>query len=202
MKFYILASLMLFILVLSRTLSKQKKKQQQQTESFWARERQANAVRRKSLDNLEYIHIPFDSLPTRLRAEHPVIKECLEILQTLSEQPIVNFTGKSNTDLKLEYGTSNITALSNYDQNYTLLVRTLQKWADVLWDLDCRAEAAAVMEFAVSTRTDISRTYYKLAEYYHRYGETEKIAALVETAKSLNSANCASIVHKLQESYP
>ena len=35
-------------------------------------------------------------------------------------------------DLKLEYGTANINDLSQYDQNYTLLVRTLQKWAEAL----------------------------------------------------------------------
>ena len=103
-------------------------------------------------------------------------KQCVDILKTLSTQPIVNLTGYSNTDLKLEYGTANITALSDYDQNYTVLVRTLQKWADLLWDNGFVSQAAAIMEFAVSTKTDISRTYYRLAEYYCANGQKDKIS--------------------------
>ena len=100
--------------------------------SFWERERQANSVRRKSLDDLNYITIPLDRFPTHIMEDNPQVAECRSLLQTLSEQPIVNFTGYTNTDLKLEYGTSNITRLTEYDQNYTLLVRTLQQWADIL----------------------------------------------------------------------
>ena len=196
-----LASFIIFILILSRIIARQNRRKKSLEQSFWEREQQANSVRRKSLDNLDYVKIPFDSLPSDILKEDSTVAECLELLNTLASQPIVNLTGYSNTDLKLEYGTANITALSAYDQNYTLLVRTLQKWADILWDSGYQAEAVTIMEFAVTTHTDISRTYYKLAEYYASRNENEKIQALLETAKNLHSASQRVIVRTLQESY-
>ena len=197
----ILASLIIFSLVLSHTLKRRKREDTQTIQDFWARERQADSVRRKPLDNLEYITIPMDRMPTELLPDNAAVQEYLDILKTLSTQGIVNLTGYSNTDLKLEYGTANITILSEYDQNYTVLVRTLQQWADILLENGCTAEAETIMEFAIGTRTDVSRTYYKLADIYAVRLETEKIRSLVETAETLHSANKNAIVRTLQESY-
>lgn len=202
MNFYFLASLIIFVLVLSRVIARHRKTSQKKEEAFWARERQANSVRRKSLEGLNYIRLPLESLPTKLLTDNSQVKECLDILNALSKQPIVNLTGYSNTDLKLEYGTANITSLSEFDQNYTLLARTLQKWANALFEAGYQAEGASVLEFAVSTGTDISASYYCLADYYSSLGEHEKIRQLTASADALRSANGKIIVRKLQESYP
>lgn len=211
MKFPFLASFIIFILVLTRVIRKGRRNQEAQEKSFWERERQANSVRRRPLDDLNYIGVSLEKLTMSnaylddFSAKHPEkaseVAECRETLEMLSKEKIVNLTGYTNTDLKLEYGAANITVLSEYDQNYTLLVRTLQKWADLLWETDYRAQAVSVMEFAVETDTDISRSYYLLAEYYKETGDTSKIQSLVETAKTLRSANKDIIVRTLQESY-
>ena len=197
----LLASLIIFSLTLKHALKRQSQKQSQVTQSFWERERQSNSVRRKPLDNLAYITIPLDRFPIRLLEDNSTVAECIEILKTLSGLKIVNLTGYSNTDLKLEYGTANITALTEYDQNYTLLVRTLQKWADILLEAGYTEEATVLMEFAISTRTDISRTYYALAEIYASRMENERIKALLEAAEALPTLNKSSIVRRLQEFY-
>ncbi len=211
MKFPFLASFIIFILVLTRVIRKSRRKQEAQEQSFWDREQMANSVRRKPLDDLDYIDISLEKLTiseeflSDFTAKHPEMAsdaaDCRETLEMLSKEKIVNLTGYTNTDLKLEYGTANITALSEYDQNYTLLVRTLQKWADLLWESGHRREAVSVLEFAVETDTDISRSYYLLAEYYKETGNSDKIHVLIETAKSLRSANKDIIVRTLQESY-
>lgn len=115
---------------------------------------------------------------------------------------MVNLTGFSNTDLKLEYGTANISDLTEYDQNYTVLIRTLQKWADILTEAGYVKESVALLEFAVSTGTDISRTYYMLADYYASRARYSEIDRLREVAKTLRSSNGEIIVRHLQESYP
>lgn len=201
MSFTILASLIIFSLTLRHILKRQSKQEVQSSQSFWERERQSNSVRRKPLDALEYITVPLEQFPTQILRENSTVAECIETLEILSDQKIVNLTGISNTDLKLEYGTANITLLMEYDQNYTLLVRTLQKWADILLDEGYPDEAAILMEFAISTRTDISRTYYKLAEIYSVRLETERIASLIDTAETLLSSNKQAIVRTLQELY-
>lgn len=197
-----LASFIALVLIISISLRKQAKLQKQKDQDFWIRENRANFVRRKPLDGLKYVRIPLETFPTHLLNENETVLECINTLEALTSQKIVNLTGWSNTDLKLEYGTSNINVLTEYDQNYTILVRTLQKWADLLLEAGCRKEAAGLMEFAVSTNTDISRTYYLLAEYYASLGRYNEIDRLRETAKTLRSANRDVIVKHLQESYP
>ena len=187
MRFPFLASFIIFIIWLTYMLTKTRRSEEKQQKQFWARERQANNTRRKSLDGLSYITIPLDTLPMDTAADNFSIQECLEIIRTLSTQTIVNLTGYSNTDLKLMYGAPNITVLTEYDQNYTFLVRTLQKWASLLYEQGFVPEARAVLEFAVSTNTDISSSYKLLATIYRDNGESEKIAALLQTAQSLRS---------------
>lgn len=201
MKFPFLASFILFIIVSLRANRRSRKNQEKTERSFWNRENEANSVRRKSLDDLDYIHIPLDRLPTQLMTDDPKVAENLRMLQELSTKKIVNFTGYTNTDLKLKYGTANITLLSEYDQNYTLLARTLQSWADLLWEGGYVREAVDILEFALNTHTDISRTYYRLAKYYSSKGENSRIDELISQAKELRSANKNAIVHTLQESY-
>ncbi len=202
MKLYILASVILFGAIIFYNNRKSKRHTENTEKSFWEKENAANSVRRKPLDNLEYITIPFDTLPLHVMPEDETVAECVQILRDLDTRKIVNFTGISNTDLKLEYGAPNINLLTEYDQNYTLLARTLQKWAEFLYKNGFVAETRQILEFAVSTRTDVSKSYYLLADIYKARGESDKIPHLIEVAKGLNSALKGSIVRTLQESNP
>ena len=102
----------------------------------------------------------------------------------------------------MEYGTANISPLSQYDQNYTVLVRTLQQWADLLLESGLTEDAETVLAYAVSIGTDVSHTYYALAKIYAGREEYDKIADLILRAEELRSALRNSIVRTLQESYP
>lgn len=194
-----LAGFVTFALLISYNAKRFSRRGQREEADFWARESRANSVRRKPLDKLPYIVIPLERFPTHLLQDNTTVLECIETLETLSSLKIVNLTGWTNTDLKLEYGTANITVLSEYDQNYTLLVRTLQKWADELLSAGCGKEASILMEFAVSTNTDVSSTYYKLADYWISQGEGQRIEQLIHTAEGLRSSNRDSILRHLRE---
>lgn len=201
MNFSILASVFVIIILIAHNIRKSKKIQAETERLFWERETKANQVRRKPLDGLDYVKIPLDALPMELMREDERVAECLEIINSLSSRPIVNLTSYSNTDLKLEYGTANITALSEYDQNYTTLVTTLQKWANVLYGAGHTDEACRILEFAVGTRTDISRSYTMLAEIYTSRGTPERIQELIKTAESVRSLNQKVILKHLNEFY-
>ena len=199
MKFYILASLIIFVLVIYHNIRKSGKQMAAEEMDFWEKERMANEVRRKSLDGLDYIQIPLEELPMHLLEEDSKVSECLRIINELSMQPIVNLTGLSNTDLKLEYGTANITVLSEYDQNYTLLASTLQQWADLLYNKGYAEETRQILEFAVSTHTDVSRSYDMLSDIYVANGEFHKISDLINIAETLNSLSRDIILRHLQQ---
>ncbi len=197
----ILASVIIFALVIGRAVRKHQNQQKANEESFWDRELRANSVRRKSLDNLNYIRIPLEQLPMDVMTDHERVAECIDMVRTLATQPVVNLTGYTNTDLKLEYGVANLTRLIQYDQSYTALAATLQKWADCLYEAGYLQETLQILEFAISTETDVSKTYYLLAEIYQSQGQNEKIQSLIDTASNLRSLNSSIIVRTLQESY-
>ncbi len=199
MKFYILASLIIFCMVINHNVRKSRKIQATEEKRYQERERLANQTRRKPLDGLDYIKIPLERLPMHLLEEDEKVTECLRMIQELSQHPIVNLTGFSNTDLKLEYGTANITVLTEYDQNYTLLVSTLQQWADLLYRAEQTEAARDILEFAVNIHTDVSRTYAVLSDIYIKNGQRDKIPELMNTAESLISLNREVILHHLRE---
>lgn len=199
MKYPFFASFIIFCLWLLYTLHRQRNKEADNDKSFWEKEAAANSTRRKPLDNLDYVHIPLESLPMDILADDPTIAEYHETLRELDREPIVNFTGISNTDLKLMYGAPNIDILSRYDQRYTVLVRTLQNFAKTLYDRGYADEACQVLEFAVSTRTDISASYKLLADIYQQKGQKEKIASLIPVARELNSSLSGHITAMLEE---
>ena len=196
------ASFIIFLIWLSYEISKSRRIGEKAQDAYWERENAANNTRRKSLDNLRYIVIPFDSLPMETLKEDEKIMEFHKTLYYLSESPIVNFTGFSNTDLKLEYGAPNIDLLARYDQSYTTLARTLQQWAEKLYQAGYVQEAKQILEFSISTDTDVSGSYRLLASIYSKEGETGKIKELEDRARHLKSASRNIIVRILQQFDP
>ena len=203
------------------------------------KEREANSVRKKSLDDLEYIHIPFNSLPFSqstssdsnggdasdeasgiLAEDDPgntpdgvsgsslgndaagtddVLKHDEEEILKLKNKKIANFTGISNTDLKLTYGAPNLTLLTEYDQNFTALVKGLDTWGAHLIEHKRYSEARKVLEFAVECRTDLKSTYTMLADMYAENFEFDKLDHLSEVAGELNSLMRGPIMRILKE---
>lgn len=202
MNLTIIASFIIFTSILSMTIRRHNRTEKKQQEQFWERERRANQVRRKPLDDLDYVTVPLDTLPTAVMAQDVIVQDCLDTLASLSREKIVNLAGYTNTDLKLAYGTANLTALSQYDQNFTLLAQTLQKWAETLHGAGYMAEARQVLECAVlSIHSDAGTSYRLLASLYDQDGEQEKVAALYDAALALTSPSGKTIARTLREAY-
>lgn len=201
MKLPFLASFLLLIGVLYIRIRISNKNIEKSEAEFWERERKANSTRKKSLDYLDYIHIPPEFLAIKNPTNSIVLAEGLKTLQMLSRVPIVNLNGISNTDLKLTYGTANISVLTEYDNHYTQLATTLQDLAEVLYKEGRREECMRLLEFAISTRTDISKTYYLLASLYKEFKTPEKISSLITIAETTRSVLKPTIVRTLKESY-
>ena len=200
MIFPILTSVVIFIIWLAYEISKSNKIEKAPVQAFWEKEQRANNTKKQPLDDLEYITIPFESLPMDILPDDEQVAEYKDTLRVLSESPIVNLTGISNTDLKLKYGAPNLDILMRYDQNYTILARTLNQWAAYLYKNGYVKEARVVLEFAISTRTDISGSYKLICEIYKEENTPEKIRELYPVAESIISATQKTIVRILQES--
>lgn len=199
MKFPVFASFLIFIIWLSLNLARSNRRDEASKQSFWEKERLANSTRRKPLDDLPYIKIPLDSLSMHLLPEDEQASEYKEIFRSLNESKIVNFTGITNTDLKLQYGAPNIDLLTQYDQNFTVLARTLHQWASYLYEKGYPQESCQILEYAVSIGSDVSGSYKLLCKIYKENNTPEKIRSLYPVAESLNSLMKNTIVRILQE---
>lgn len=147
--------------------------------AFWARERESNFVRKKNIDDLDYLQISEDQLPFHENAEGKE-RELQEKVRQLLSKKMINLSDMTNTDIKLKYGTANFTLLSEYDQNFSVFIRQLGIWGCYLYEnTDDIDRARQLLEFALSLGSDISSTWLTLAHIYLDQDELEKIQELI-----------------------
>ena len=178
--------IMIFVVVVSYKRRKAYRTRENKERDFWERENAANATRKQDISNLNYVDFTGVSLPFA-RFSDDFLHQCEEQILKLKDEKILNLTGITNTDLKLKYGAANLTFLTQCDQNFTLLARTLNSWGQRLKELSHTEEAIQVLTFAVSIESDIKNTYQLLAELFLQTGQQEKLKDLKSSASNLNS---------------
>lgn len=265
----ILFGLTLIIIVFIAFSKSRDKNTKKKSAEFWQKERESKFIPRKDISALDYIHIPYSSLPfcyfmpgangpIRISGNtaaapapkefadesgefsvlstdsetHHMVDELLseiaaaedtsadssyvrapeytaplseELAETelalckLADSRILNLTGVSNTELRLTYGTANLDPLTAYDQNFTTLIRSLQKWGSLLASADRKQDAVTVLSYAVSIGSDIAGTYALLARLYKEQGDFSKIEELKEAAEELTTLMKPSILRDLDQ---
>ena len=112
---------------------------------------------------------------------------------------ILNLTGYSNTDLKLQYGASNLSALIKYDQNFTQLCQVLNRIGNSFYQLGMDSEAIQILEFAVACQSDLTGSSQLLAKLYAARNQQYRISDLISRAQNLNSLSREIIIRHLEE---
>lgn len=265
----ILFGLTLIIIVFIYFSKSRDKNAKKNSDEFWQKERDSLFVAKKDISSLDYILIPYASLPFRYyvpgkgsptrvastpssaapatgfsdaTGEFTVLAEKTEKhyavdallseiasedmpatdnsyvrapkhtapladelsateleLCKLADSKILNLTGISNTELRMTYGTANLDLLTAYDQNFTVLIRTLQKWGTLLASAEHKEDAVTVLSYAVSIGSDIAGTYALLARLYKERGELTKIEELKTSAEALTTLMKPSILRDLEQ---
>lgn len=196
MRFPFLGLFIIFLSVAAFYRKRGTAQQKEAAENFWNREDKANQVRRKDISNLPYINIPLEKFPIGISDDEELI-DYENDLKALATKKILNLSHQSNTDLKLAYGPANLPALSEYDQNYTALLRSIVAYASSLVKNGFETEAVPVLEFGISIDSDIRANYTLLADIYKKQGDTSKINELITRASSLDSMMKSSILEQL-----
>jgi len=200
MKYPFFASFIILILVIRHAIRRNRNIDESSRAAFWEKERKANETRKKPLDDLIYITPDTSAFPMDLMPENEEIADCRRIIEELKKEKIVNLTGITNTDLKLRYGVANLPVLTSYDDRFTLLVQTYEKWADILWENGYAKEAVPILEEQVRIHADVTSVYKRLAAYYKENNTPEKISGLREVAETLNATSRSVILRYLDES--
>lgn len=191
------ALVIIFIVWLQYEIRKSSKKMKQASESFWEKEKQSNLSRRKDISNLDYLTIITEKLPMEDK-EDQTVNSYRDTIRKLSDKKILNLTGYTNIELKNLYGVANLNQLAEYDNNYTVLVSILQKWAERLYSDGFVDDARSVLEYAVSCKTDVRKTYKLLAGIYKSQNTSEKIEALIQSVNSISILNKDKLIQELK----
>jgi len=190
--------IIIFVVWLQYEIRKSKKLSTKGQEDYWKTESQSNLVKRTDISSLEYISIPLDRLPMS-DCEDQTINSYRDTILKLSEKKILNLTGLTNTELKLQYGTANLNLLSEYDNNYTTLVSILQKWGERLSIHNHISDAISVLEFAVSCFSDVSKSYKLLASIYIEQKTPEKIDDLINILPNIKMLRKDTLIEELNK---
>lgn len=191
------AIFIIFCLWFAIESSKHSKKSQQKYKEFLRREHEAALTRKKDISNIPTIKIP-ESLPFK-KSSDAYMNTLQDDIRKLQSKDIINFTGYTNTDLKLMYGAGHINYLSECDNNFTKLAVALNKWATQLHKHNEIQDCKKVLEYAVSINVDITHVYILLANIYIDEKKPAKINNLIRKASKLNSSISKNIVNQLTE---
>lgn len=193
----IFATFLIFLIFYAIKRGQISKENAKKESAFWQRENEANAVRKKDLENLDYIQIPLEDLPIGMYPSKER-EELEQKLRALSKERILNLTGLTNTEIKMQYGAGNLETLGAYDDNFTSLVRLLVDYAKTFAEDSHPQEAIMVLEYGVKIQSDVTENYVMLAQLYKEQGEGRKIRSLIEVAGQLNSLSKQVIQKKLE----
>lgn len=182
----------LLCLVLMHRIRYVKRQEQSSSEAFWAREREADSVRKQDISSLPYVYIPLEALPFGADTS-PEALPLEETIRRLDSTKILNLNQYSNTDLKLQYGAANLPYLSECDDRFTVLARTLYQWASLLMNHGHVDDAVLVAEYALNIGADQSGIYYMLTDYYKLMGDTDKLNHLFDQAQAITGLNASQI---------
>ena len=201
MKLPVLTIVIAFVAWLTVKLSESKKATNDVMHEYWKKEEESNAVRRKSLDELDYIEFPFDVLPSEesFFDNGSTVPASLQMLKDLEDKKIVNLNNISNTDLKLTYGTANINILTEYDENFLVLCREGFLLSEYLNDTGRTEDACALSQALINCGSDVCGQYTLLKKIYLTSGDEEKAAALTQIAENLESGRKNAILKALEE---
>lgn len=180
-----LVTFILFVAFRIRTL---RAKEVKRDEAFWERERMADLTPARDLSAIDYITIPIEKFPLSFFVENPDEEADMIIdeLTELSKTRLLNLNGKTNTDLKLEYGRKNLPEMQQIDERFSRVTVLLCDLAKCFMEKEKYAEAAQILEYGMSIGSDISSNYTLLGECYKKLGDEDKFSDLRQKVDSMD----------------
>ena len=158
---FILPYFIIILVVIQLYIKKSDTSQKNNIKKFWEREQKANATRKKDISTLKYIEwdttLPVkenNTLLSDILKNNPEADSAYNKIISVKDKNIINLTEYSNTDLKLKYGVANLEALTEYEDNYTLLIKNLAVLGHILKEQDDITDATHYLEYSIRIGSD------------------------------------------------
>ncbi len=197
MNLVIFASFMVFGIWLTFQLKKSRNLDEKATNDFWDEETLANSVRKKQLEESDFVTFPFDKLPAEESFSPDPVPESLSALLALSDKKMINLNGISNTEVKKRFGVANMNILTEYDSNYETFVKNIYLLCQYLYDTGRKEEALVLSEETILTGTDSLSHYKLIIRIYREQGNLAGISWLKEKADNIHSLTRGAILRAL-----
>ncbi len=177
-------------LVINNAIRRSNARSRKAHEEFWNKERESYRAPERSTEDLDFIKVP-DNLPIHISTDDPQIKEYQETLDNLTKKDIINLSGISNTDIRMSYGKKNLEELSQADQRYTILCRTINNLSAAYMETGHENEARELLEYALSIGCDITSCWNNLGRCYLHKEERDSLATLISRAEALDEGTAS-----------
>lgn len=152
-------------------------RREKREKEFWDREEAAKHTPAVNLDEVEYIKVPVERLHIGEVDEDDIMTIEGELLE-ISSKRMLSISDKTNTDLKIEYGTANFEKVTEYGESFNRLLTLICDYAKSLIEYDREDLAVDVLEFGVEIGSDISDNYILLGDCYNKLGYQDRLSAL------------------------
>lgn len=203
---FILPYFIIILVVIQLYIKKSDTSQKNNIKKFWEREQKANTTRKKDISTLKYIEWD-DSLPVKetntllsdILKNNPDADNAYNTIMSLKDKKMINLTEYSNTDLKLKYGVANLESLTEYEDNYTSLIKNLATLGHILKEQDDITDAIYYLEYSVRIGSDIRSCYADLKDIYTSQNNTTKVDKLRQYASLIKSVNKELIINLLND---
>lgn len=153
--------IILFVVWLGYEIKKGNRDSKKASEDFWKKEHEAFLTPRKSIDDIRFIVIPDEIIPSALEClpegfdntdnegEDNLceLNAMIDELRKLSASKIADLSAYTNTELRLRYGAPNFTELSNADTAFTRLLRLIPKLVECLREFGLDDDAKKLLDF-------------------------------------------------------
>ncbi len=197
--FPFLTVFIIFLLVVYAIRARNTHKRERIVAAFWEREEEAMHTPAKDLSQAPYVKVPVDNFPIGVCDEDDLMLMEEELLE-LSGKPLLNLNGMTNTDIRIEYGTSNFDTITAMGEDFDRLIMLLCDYAKGLLENDFMQEAVTVLEYGVSIGSDVSENYTLLGECYRSQEMYDKLARLTDTVEHSSLPLKESVIRELKES--
>ena len=203
MGFPILTIILVLLILLAFRYRNLSKKTDDSREAFWQRESEANMTVRRDIDMdaLPYIKVPLSKFPSDLTDDDKYM-EIIGKIRALSDTRMLNLNGKTNTDIKLEYGRNHLEEMQKVGENFSELTVLIANLGEYLFSIHRYDDAVTVLEFGISIGTDISKNFTVLGDCYANTGKLNKVPDLIEKVQGSKMVMESAILKHLNTLLP
>lgn len=158
-------------------------KTEKKDSEFWEKEEYANSIRKKK--ELPLFHIDLEDVHFIENVDTDEENEILALQEEVMEfsgLPMMNCENKTNIDLKIEYGPSNLQPIIESEQNFIDFQKTILTLGKKLYDMNKIEESISILEKGVQYGSGYDDNYIILCNLYVQIQEKNRIRDLYTNA--------------------